>query len=727
MKNNNELLSPAGSFETLKAVANAGADAVYAGGSLFGARAFAGNLSRDEVLSAIEYLHIRNKKLYLTVNTLLKNDEVEKDLYDYLYDYYCAGLDAIIVQDVGVFEFAKKYFPELPLHASTQMTLTGLDGARLLKEYGAARIVTSRELSLKEISEIHKNVDIEIESFIHGALCYSYSGQCLFSSMLGKRSGNRGRCAQPCRLQYTPVLNDKKAQSSYILSMRDYNTLSILPQILDSGAMSLKIEGRMKRLEYSCAVTSIYRKYLDIYNDGVLEYKIDPKDEKFLSDIGNRCGFTNKYYFGKNDPDMITKIKPAYDSADEPFFKAIKEKYTVESKEKINGFIKINKGFPVTITIEYKDKNYEYISDIIPSEAIKQPLTVENVIKPIIKTGDYPFVFDSLEVNIENGLFLTVGNLKEIRRNALEMLLDKINGNFKRTLEKSNESKQIINAKNIMGNPDFYVKVSNLEQFKKVITFDLVKGIYISEYFLRFNKQSLSDIVKACHTNSKKFFYEMPDIFRKEVRDYYEKNLTNILSEDIDGFLVKNFDSLNYLKTHLSNDSDYIIICDDRLYAFNNYSDIFYKERNLVITRPAELTFKELSKLDNSGCQYRIYGHQILMVSQMCVNKDAFKCNKKYEKLDLSDRKNKKFKVMCNCFECNNLIYNSVATVLTDYLPEIKNLGFQYLKIDFTFESAKEVLKILNYISNKYDKTTDLKDEEIFKDFTRGHYKRGVE
>ena len=264
-----ELLAPAGSLESLKAAVNAGADAVYIGGTRFGARAYANNLTEEDMKWAIDYAHLHGVSLYMTINTLLKEKELEEELYDYVKPYYEQGLDAVIVQDFGVLKALSEWFPDLPLHVSTQMTVTGAEGFEFLKDFpNVTRIVTSRELSLEELQNIRNTTEFEIESFIHGALCYCYSGQCLFSSVIGGRSGNRGRCAQPCRLTYDVLDNGKcisGKDEKYILSPKDMNTLEILPQLLDMGIDSLKIEGRMKRPEYTAGVVSIYRKYIDRY------------------------------------------------------------------------------------------------------------------------------------------------------------------------------------------------------------------------------------------------------------------------------------------------------------------------------------------------------------------------------------------------------------------------------------------------------------------------------
>ena len=282
MKNNIEILAPAGSLDTLYAGINAGADAIYIGGTKFGARAYADNPDEYNLLQAIDYVHFNNRKIYLTVNTLIKNNEIEEQLYDYIYPLYKQGLDAVIVQDLGVFEFIRNNFRDLDIHASTQMAVSGVESAKLLKKMGASRVVTARELSLMELNNIHNNVDIEIESFIHGAMCYSYSGMCLFSSMIGGRSGNRGRCAGPCRQPYEVYMGRKRINNEnnlYALSLRDMNTLEIIPEIIDSGVFSLKIEGRMKSPEYCAGVVSIYRKYVDLFFEkGKDNYRIDKND-----------------------------------------------------------------------------------------------------------------------------------------------------------------------------------------------------------------------------------------------------------------------------------------------------------------------------------------------------------------------------------------------------------------------------------------------------------------
>ena len=312
-----EILAPAGSFEGLQAAVAAGADAVYIGGNRFGARAYADNLTEESMIEAIQYCHLHGKKIYLTVNTLVKKEELQNDLIPYLLPYYEAGVDAVIVQDVGVMAEIHRHFPDLDIHASTQMSLTTGCGVRLCEEYGVTRLVPARELTLRELSVMREVTDKEIEVFVHGALCYCYSGQCLFSSMCGERSGNRGRCAQPCRLPYqnTGDIGD------YILSPKELCTLERIPELIEAGVDSFKIEGRMKKPVYAALTTAIYRRYVDLYGElgkeGYREY-IKSHEKQLKQDIGkllelyNRSGFTKGYLDGKSG-DMLAEYYGAGD------------------------------------------------------------------------------------------------------------------------------------------------------------------------------------------------------------------------------------------------------------------------------------------------------------------------------------------------------------------------------------------------------------------------------
>ena len=376
MKKKVEILAPAGSYESLKAAIEAGADAVYIGGTRFGARAYADNLDEQRLLEVIDYVHLHGRKIYLTINTLLKEAELKQELYDYLLPYYRRGLDAVIVQDMGVLCFVKKYFPDLPIHASTQMTITDKLGAKFLENQGVERIVTSREMHIDEIKEITENTSLEIESFVHGALCYCYSGQCLYSSLIGGRSGNRGQCAQPCRLPYK-VQGEKESQ--YILSLKDICTLEYVPELVESGIYSFKIEGRMKKPEYVALVTAMYRKYVDLYMAvGRGKYKVDPRDKEKLMDLYNRGGSHGGYYHVQNGRDMISIDRPNH--AGVPALKVLKYNGKTVTAKAITDI-----GAGDVIELPDGKENYTFAKEVLKGQTIsfsthKKQMFVQNAI-----------------------------------------------------------------------------------------------------------------------------------------------------------------------------------------------------------------------------------------------------------------------------------------------------------------------------------------------------------
>ncbi|MBO7634066.1 MAG: U32 family peptidase, partial [Lachnospiraceae bacterium] len=329
-----ELLAPAGSIESLKAAVNAGADAVYIGGAAFGARAYADNPDEDALIEGIRYCHVRGRRVYLTVNTLFKEDELENRLFSFLRPYYEAGIDAVIVQDIGAISFINDRFPGLPIHLSTQTSITMAEGAQELKDRFPAvtRVVPARELSLEELRRFKQDTGLEMEVFIHGALCYCYSGQCLMSSMIGGRSGNRGRCAQPCRRMY---------DGKYLLSPKDQCLLPVLHELMDIGIDSFKIEGRMKSPEYTAGVVSVYRRYIDKYEElgsagyaaWLVSHKADlDADIMLLQDLYNRGGFNSGYLHAHNGQDMMTFDRPNHSGT------LIGEVITVRGREAVIRF-----------------------------------------------------------------------------------------------------------------------------------------------------------------------------------------------------------------------------------------------------------------------------------------------------------------------------------------------------------------------------------------------------
>ena len=696
-----ELLAPAGNINIFKAVIEAGADAVYVGGSMFGARAYANNFDEEELLYAIDYAHLRGVKVYLTVNTLLKNDEIEK-LYDYLLPFYERGLDAVLVQDLGALKLIHDRFPDLAIHTSTQMTVTGIDGVRFLKQFGVQRVVMAREVSLAEMKEIHEKCGMEIEAFVHGALCYSYSGQCLFSSMLGGRSGNRGRCAQPCRLPY--CVGNKK--DTYILSLKDMCGIKDLQKLKESGVYSLKIEGRMKQAGYASGVVAYYRRYIDSMKE------VSDKDYKNIAGLGNRCGFTDKYYFEHNGTDMVTFEKPNFvsDASDElPQF----------SKIKIQGKLTLKEAEPGALTVSCG--GYRFTSYMDPvSHALKAPAERKNVAERISKTGDTPFEFENIDITMDNDIFVPNGALNKLRREAIEGLQNEILMQYKRTASASYswKSKKTSEIKP-SGDPKVIASVRDGKQLYRLLEYDNISEIYIdsSKYGRRDFVKEFNDDVFCVNNAEKKAYLALPVIFRRSTRDYFETISDQLKKIDFEGFIVRNYEEFFWVKTRFAGKK---IVTDHNMYTYNDMAkSMFFDNGADADTMPLELNQKEINRRNNKGSQMIIYGYYPLMVSAQCVHKNSYKCDRTPQITYLKDRYNKIFPVWNNCSECYNIIYNSCPTVLFNNMQKIKNAGIDSLRLDFTFEKPEEIDTVMAaFESNSADG---------IKEYTNGHFKRGVE
>ncbi len=421
-------MSPAGNTESLYGVINAGCDAVYLGGRNFGARAYAGNFTDEELKEAIRLCRIFGKKLYLTVNTLVKEAEFS-DLYDFLKPLSDLPPDGLIVQDAGVIRFLNREFPSIPIHASTQLSVTGVYAAKLLKEFGVTRIVPARELSLEEILKIRNGAGVEVEVFIHGAMCYSYSGRCLLSSSYGSRSGNRGRCSQPCRLPYRTEKDGYKKER-YLLSMKDLYTLELIPELVRAGIDSFKIEGRMKKAEYAAGVTAVYRKYIDRVKEGSFA-GIDGEDEELLRTLYVRSALSDGYFHRRNGGEMISKELPGYLGASEETLTKIRENY-LKSRPKlpVSAMIRLRSGEPCSLTLTLGEKDKRTIEATVfgerVMEAMNAPLSEEKIREKIEKSGDSCFAVKGFRAEIEGNVFLPVKALNDLRRNALSKLAKEV-------------------------------------------------------------------------------------------------------------------------------------------------------------------------------------------------------------------------------------------------------------------------------------------------------------
>jgi len=699
-----ELLAPAGNLEILKGVIESGADAVYVGGSIFGARAYANNFTEEELLEAIDFAHLRGVKVYLTVNTLIKNSEFSK-LYDYLLPYYKRGLDAVIVQDIGVVKPIHEYFPSMEIHTSTQMTVTGADGVRFLSQFGVTRVVMAREISLAEMKRIHEETGMELEAFVHGALCYSYSGQCLFSSILGGRSGNRGRCAQPCRLPYT--VEGKKDE--YILSLKDMCGIKALDKLHDAGVYSLKIEGRMKQLEYACGVVKYYRSYIDS------KKPVSDADYDRIKALGNRCGFTDRYYFDHNGSDMVTYVKPNFVSnAAEP--SPEKRKLSIE------GELVLREGEPGSLTVKRGDVTYKASIESV-SAALKAPLDKKAAIDRINKTGDTDFEFSHIKAQIGENVFVPNGALNKLRRDAISGLCDKLLEKYYRN------DARYADMSRLTALPEHVVKSDAAHdeaindytticscmtraQLDTLIGYECFDVFYLDfdMYDRKTLIQQFADDVKSLTKRNKKVYLMLPTIFRADSSDYFVSIAKELDKVSFEGFVVKNYEEL-YLTENLFTGKK--VILDHNMYTFNDVSKSAFFEHGVSgDTVPLELNSREIMHRNNIGSQMIVYGYYPLMTTANCVHKNTKGCDKKQKLIYLKDRYNKSFAVCNNCKECYNTIYNSLPTMLTKNISKLKEAGIRSFRYSFTIETPKQIKAVMD------DKVAE---------YTNGHYKRGVE
>lgn len=744
-----ELLAPAGNYEAFLGAVNAGADAIYLGGEKFGARAYADNFSEEEICRVIHIAHFMGKKIFLTVNTLVKEDEFA-ELYSYLLPLYEAGLDGVIVQDIGVLTYIREHFKHLALHASTQMTLTGTGGASFLKEQGVERIVPARELSLKEVRQIKEQTGLEIECFIHGAMCYCYSGQCLFSSILGGRSGNRGRCAQPCRLPYQIYEGTDKIEGvDYPLSLKDMCTIEYIPQLIEAGIDSFKIEGRMKKPEYAAGVTAIYRKYIDLYEEKGLEaYHVEREDMQKLQSLYIRSEIQTGYYERHNGREMITLNKPSYAGSDQKLLEQIRETYLREpEKQPVRMQVDLKAGEPIRLRItgqkplqtrcggEEKsctDNDIEAGIDVtvygsLAEKAQKMPLQRENIIKQMVKTGNSCVTVSSCDVLMEGDVFLPVSALNELRRKGVEAYEQQciMQQGLPVKRDKTEKTERTVMSPQMMTGSDdtmtsfIDICISTYEQFAVVVEHPC-RRIYIdSDLYLRCGGQLTACMEEHDHIE---YYLALPYVLRARDETYLQRLREAVVPHAfIKGFLVRNLEGFSYVRTL---GEAYEAVPDAGLYSFNSEAVRFWSRCSKEYTLPYELNRKEAGQLvrfaDNIGMHTAmiVYSRIPMMITANCITKTAKRCQAGGDGRQIrqiKDRYGKDFPVEINCDHCYNIIYNSVPYSLHLQSGEVDKTGADVRRYDFTVESAKECRQILAGRKFPYEA------------YTTGHLKRGVE
>ena len=621
-------------------------------------------------------------------------------------------------------------------------------------------MVPARELSLEEISRIYKETGMDIETFVHGALCYCYSGQCLMSSLIGGRSGNRGRCAQPCRLPYRVWEGDKtegkslnKENQKFVLSLKDLCTLDILPEILEAGVYSLKIEGRMKSPRYTAGVVRIYRKYLDLYeNYGKEGYYVDPEDKKELLDLFDRGGFTSGYYEKHNGKDMVAlKEKPEFREGNQKLFDFLDENYVnKEKKEPVFGKAYFEEGKPAVLELTQGDVTVKVEGQICQS-AQNQPATEEKVRKQLNKTGATSFYFEQLDIQLKGNIFLPVQALNELRREGFEKLTEGILAKWERKAETEDtgKEKESVGAenttetfaqtelempaaaqsasRNISGPAFLTVSLEEECQLEPALSCDAVKRIYLDAD--GFKPEQWGKIVKQCEAKGKECFLTLPHIFRTHAMKIFSKNRKNLENAGFTGVLVRTLEEVSWLKEeniHIP------FALDASVYAWNREAVHTLKEMGPeFITMPWELNSRELKAVakacekDAVADEMIIYGHAPMMVSAQCVVKTLKGCTAKRENLLMKDRTGAGLPLKAHCNFCYNTILNPLPLSLFGNEEAVKELNLTSLRLSFTREGKEETKKILEAFAASFIEGREV--AEPVKDFTRGHFRRGVE
>ena len=694
-----ELLSPAGNFSGFIGCLNAGCDAVYLAGKEFGARAYADNFSDEEIVNAIIIAHLNGVRVYLTVNTLIKEKEFS-DVINYIKPFYEAGLDACIVQDLGLISVFKDIFPKMECHVSTQGFATGSESVKFYKDLGASRVVLARELSLQEIKEIKANCDIEIETFIHGSMCYSYSGECLFSSCLGGRSGNRGRCAGPCRQPYSiENVKDSKLKNKYFLSMKDQCTLEILPKLIEAGIDSLKIEGRMKSPEYTAFVTKIYRKYIDLYERDKENYSVEPKDLDELKNMYMRSEISDGYYFRRNGREMITLDNPAYSKTDEDVKSEVKREYIdTLRKIKVDGYVYSKVGENFSFSLNAKGKFVNLTGDVV-EKALNNPTKDEDIKKQLLKLGNTPFELNDLTIECDGLGFIGVKQLNEYRRKCADLLKAELLKDYDRLA--NIYSKKNFELRERKFSPKDIICVTNKEQYEIINNYSLNTLVGLDYKLYKDVKADAFDTIVL-----------FPDICRNGDFRETKKIIDACTKEKVFGVLVRNFDELEMVY-----ESSYagMVIAGPEMYSFNRNSADALKHFCDKIVIPFELSKQEIRETKQSGEYVFAYGRIPLMRTANCIHKTSFSCNKNAgdKFLYLKDRTGVNFPVFRNCDYCFNTVYNSVPTCLFDEMDFLKD----YSKIiSFTDEGESEINEVLKAY----------KTGSKIKSYTKAYFNKGV-
>ena len=671
-----ELLSPAGNFECLVWAVRAGADAVYIGGASFSARRNAKNFTDEEIAAACDFCHLHGTKLYVAVNILIKEAEL-KDALLYTKKLIEFGVDGIIIQDLGLLSLVRKQSPEIFINASTQMTIGSYEAVELAKKLGANRVVLARELGLKEIKSIKEKTDIELETFVHGALCMSWSGQCLISSVIGGRSGNRGLCAQPCRLNYTLIKDGKEVSKNMpLLSPKDICLADNLKE-LDGLSDSLKIEGRMKSPEYTAAVTALYKKAImgDITQDEI---------NKTLS-FFSRGGSSKGYFYGRQLDKMMDYKVSEKVSAERADVVKIKEE-DLSKRKNITLTLTTNVGEPLHLRGVCDGFFAESTGEIL--EVARKDFDLSRAKEQLEKLGDTAFLPKNTQVNFSGNPFVPVSSINALRREVCDKLSQLICDSYKKTAKEIEPSPQNYRRRAV---PKLVIEVSTMEQLEIARAEENIEILCSYE---------LSKVADAD-------FVLCPAI-KKEGEN------TEIHAAKI---MAQNIGQLDFSKE---------VYGGERLNVTNTatckvLSDLGVRR----VTLSPELNIKEIKEITNNTdvkTEVIAYGHLPVMVMENCVIKSQGMCVKNGGKFELSDRMGEHFPIVCE--NCKNILLNNVPIYMADKGEDLLSLNVDAIRLKFTTENADLTKKVIDaYKCALLGKTPN----GILSKITRGHFYRGAE
>lgn len=672
-------------MECLYAAVNCGADAVYFAGKMFGARSYADNFLDDEIKEAVRYCHLRGVRAYVTVNTLIPDREIS-ELMEYLLMLSNIGTDAVIVQDLGLAALIRENFPDLPVHGSTQITVHNAEGVRELEKMGIEQVVLSRELSIGEIEEIKKETTARLEVFAHGALCMCYSGQCYFSSVLGGRSGNRGKCAQPCRLEYK--INDYP-QKGFYMSLKDLCLLRHINRLKDAGVSSLKIEGRMKGAEYVAAVVGMYRKYIDSEKEPTKE------DIAALDSIFFRGGLTDGYLTGKSGREMF-----CFDKPDNPYERQSKTGVEIpDSARKIRLFCRaeFTEGCYPEIEISDGEISVSHRGGEIIPKSENRALSEEFVIEKLGKTGGTPYEFEDITVKISGEPFMSAGGINGLRREVLKKYEDKIVSSYER-----NGSYEI---QNVPSKPKsaakFVCRVASEEQFDAVCGYDFAR-IHLPLNIIIGNQDKFLQYKDKIVIEPGAIVKDSGEVLAK-LKSLRKPGFSKLSAENI----------------WLAGADDFEIYGGFRLNVMNSQTLRYLKEQGFKSAALSpELNLAQIRDLKKPiETEVMVYGRIPLMVTENCVIKNREKCPCNREVNYLTDRKGVSFPVVRDCGECRSIILNSLPTFMGDKIGEVKGSGAESLMLYFTIESGEETKKVCRMFFEGKGKPDT---------YTRLHYYKGV-